>query len=235
MEFILNYYRNPIFSILVLISLVLIVALLQLIFASVKESKTNKNIKKYLDNFKGFEPKYLENLTLSEKTNLANGFYKALMYLECKQVLLNIVKDCPDNKDLLYLLAICDLRLGLLNDAKNTLLKILKSRARDEHSLLCLAYIHFKLNEMNDCCECYKSLCILGDYEKELKFLKNYKDFNTNYEDSVIKIDEKIIKKDNIKQFFLCNNCSYNSVFYTPFCSQCFKCNTMQANLRIKI
>lgn len=234
MDLILSYYRNPIFGILVLISLVLIIALAQIIFASLKENQTNKNIKKYLANFNAIEPKYLSSLSFDERLNLANGFFKASMFLECKYVLINLLNEFANDKDLLYLLSVCDLRLGLLNDAKQNLLKILKSRARDELALLCLGYIHFKLNEINECKEVYKCLCVLGDYEKDLEFINNYKSLNTK-SFKEIKIDDETINPNNISQFYLCKNCSSQSIFYTPFCSQCFKCDTMQANLRIRI
>lgn len=234
MDLILSYYRNPIFGILVLISLVLIIALSQIIFASLKESQTNKNIKKYLANFNALEPKYLSNLSFDERLNLANGFFKASMFLECKQVLINLLNEFSNDKDLLYLLAQCDLRLGLLNDAKQDLLKILKNRARDEAALLSLAYIHFKLNEINDCIEVYKCLCVLNDYEKDLEFIKNYKN-SPNFSYKQIKVDDKIIDASSINQFYLCKYCSSHSLFYTPFCSQCFRCDCLQANIRIKI
>lgn len=235
MELILSYYKNPIFSILVLISLVLIIALAELIFSSLKENKTNKNIKKYLEKLQSNEKKYLEKLSLEENINLANVFFKASMFLECKQILIFVLNEKPNNKDLLSLLAQCNLRLGLLNDAKEILLTILKFRARDEKSLLCLAYIYFKLNQFKECEQVYESLCVLGDYEKDLEFIKNYNIKNINLKDRVIKVDDEIVVKDNVYQFFLCKNCSANSLFYTPFCPKCFRCNTMQENLRIKL
>lgn len=233
MDLILSYYRNPIFGILVLISLIIVVVLASMILASYKENKTNKNIKKYLANFNAYELNYLNNLSEEEKINLANGFYKASLYLECKQVLMNCIN--AHNRNLLYLLAMSNLRLGLLNDAKELLLQILSKRARDEEALLALAYVYFKLNLMNDCKDVYKSLNVLNDYQKDLDFIMNFDNTNPNYSYKEIKIDEKTINKDNITQFYLCNNCSSHSLFYTPFCSQCFRCNTMQTNIRIKI
>lgn len=235
MDLILSYYKNPIFGILVLISLVLIIALAELIFSNLKENKTNKNIKKYLENLKNKEDGFLKKLNLEENINLANTFFKASMFLECKQILIFILKEIPNNKDLLYLLAQCNLKLGLLNDAKEILLTILKSRARDEKSLLCLAYVYFKFNDFENCKEVYKSLCILGNYEKDLKFIENYQTKIVNLNDKIIKINDEVVIKENIQQFFLCKNCSANSLFYTPFCHKCFRCDTMQVNLRIKL
>lgn len=212
MDLILSYYRNPIFGVLVLISLVLIVAVLQLILSSLKENKTNKNIKKYLANFNGVRAEYLNNLNLDEKVNLANCFFKAKMFLDCKQVVLNVLKNHPDNKDLLYLLAECELRLGLLNNAKDILLKILKIRARDEKSLLFLGYIYFMLNEMTNCIEVYKCLNALKNYEEDLSFIKNYSGFDSkNY---AVKLDDELVDDKLVTRFYLCKNCSNYSLFY---------------------
>ncbi|MBZ7986496.1 tetratricopeptide repeat protein [Campylobacter canadensis] len=232
MELILDYYRNPIFSIILLFCVVIIISIWFMVFTAIKDNRVSKNIEKYISTFDE-NSDYLLSLSQEKIEDIINSYFKANMFFECKNLIIYNIKNHISKKyNYLYTLAYCNTKLGLINEAKDNLLELLQIVARDEKALRLLAYIYYKLNDLDKTKEVFKCLNELCNVENELIFLNKNKDINKDNTFN-IKINNEEIANYSIE--YVCKKCSCTHIFYTEFCSNCFNCACLEQNIRIKL
>lgn len=232
MELILDYYRNPIFSIILLFCVVITISIWFMVFTAIKNNRVSKNIEKYISTFDE-NSDYLLSLSQDKIESIINSYFKANMFFECKNLIIyNIKNNISKKYNYLYTLAFCNVKLGLINEAKDNLLELLQIVARDEKALFLLAYVYYKINDINKVKDVFKCLSELCDVSEQIEFLNTNKHISKDNIFS-IKINNKEITNYSIE--FVCKKCSYTHIFYTEFCSNCFNCACLEKNIRIKL
>ena len=178
MDNILPAYNDPLFSILVIIVLVLIVAISSLVMGRVKETKKRKTLKDFLSGFNKnkhfseieempFEPSLVEPLRLLAHSFATQGDYQKAINLNL--YLIENISNFFEKKRILEQLGHTYLRAGFLKRSESIFLEILHKHPRDINALYKLGIVYELLRQYDKALETIKPLKILKEDTNSLE------------------------------------------------------------------
>ena len=180
MEQILPSYRDPLFSILLIITLILFTALITYIWGIYAQNIRDKNLKGFLEKFDStntIDEDWIFNLNMIKPLEiLAKVYQERGEYNRSIDIYLYLIKN-SDTKiskiDFLHSLGEVYLRAGFLQRAKNIFLEILKESPRSPDTLYSLLIVYEILHLYDKALEVITPLKILNqDVEIVEEFLK---------------------------------------------------------------
>ena len=178
MDNILPAYDDPLFSILIIILLVLIVAIGAFVMGNLKEERKRQSLQEFLSRFstKDCQLDVVEmpfsNSLISPLTLLANAFKNQGEYQKAINLNLYLIKNISnfyDKETILSELGQTYLKAGFLKRAESIYLEILHKHARNSEALYHLGLIYERLNEYEKALETFQPLKILGEETQELE------------------------------------------------------------------
>jgi len=178
MEHILPSYKDPLFSILLIIVLSLIIALATYGWKLYKEQKEAGNLLKFLDKFESsectldttnmpFEEHMFKPLSL-----LAKAFESAGEYPKAITIYLYLIKNMPSEAaktELMERLGSIYLHAGFLERARSIFMEILRKKPRNPKVLYELAVVYEMLQEFNKAKEVIEPLAQLDEQTHPLE------------------------------------------------------------------
>jgi tetratricopeptide (TPR) repeat protein len=200
MENFLPAYRDPLFSILLILSIALIISVATYGWGVYKRQKEQANLLKFLDKFESnecsldtqevpFEEHILKPLLL-----LAKAFDSSGEYQKAINIYIYLIKNITNSQtksQILEMLGSTYLHAGFLQRAESIYLEILKTKPRNKKVLYELGVVYEMMHEYEKAKEVISPLEILGDDTKELS---NYIELLSITNDTKIPIEEKTIK-----------------------------------------
>ncbi|MBN2825360.1 MAG: hypothetical protein JXQ76_08555, partial [Campylobacterales bacterium] len=176
-------FKDPLFSILVIITLMLITALITYAWGIYVQKRKKESLAAFLEKFDGMET-ILDNHVIHFKSNmikpmqiLAKAFENSGEYHKAIDIYLYLIKNAdalPSKKELLEKLGELYLRAGFLERSKGIFLEILKEYPRSRNALHHLAIVYELLHQFEKAQEVLEPLEILGE---ETGALRAYLDF----------------------------------------------------------
>ncbi len=196
MDNIVLEYRDPLFGLIILVSLVFIVSFITYYYGSYKERNARKDYRKLSRRFelgKLKEDDYVHlyktyNLPFDSILLLASSFLHKGDYTKAINVYLTLLEHVTDRvkkEELLELLGITYFKSGFLQRSKDLFLRILKFSPRNKHALTYLLIIYEKLKE----------------YEKAKEVALCLEELNKNMSKDKIYLDTLGIINDPIYSF----------------------------------
>jgi len=175
---ILPAYDDPLFSILIIIVLILIVAFSSLIIGQYKEKTQKNSLKKFLGEFNQknsmleieempFEKALIEPLRLLAEAFQNQGQYQKAINLNL--YLIDNISNFFEKEKILEQLGQTYMKAGFLKRAKSIYLQILKKHPRNKEALYYLGIVYELLNEYDEALTTLQPLEILGEDVKQLK------------------------------------------------------------------
>lgn len=198
MDNILPAYDDPLFSILIIIVLILIVAFSSLVIGTYKEKNKKNSLKKFLGDFHQnssvleikelpFEKALIEPLYL-----LAQAFNNQGQYEKAININLYLIDNIPnffEKEKILEQLGQTYLKAGFLKRSKSIYLEILKKHPRNKSALYDLGIVHELLHEFDEALSTLKPLEILGE---NVEALKTHIELSKLLENNQISTQEKV-------------------------------------------
>jgi lipopolysaccharide biosynthesis regulator YciM len=175
---ILPAYDDPLFSILIIVLLVLIVAVSSFVMGSVKEERKRKSLKRFIDKFSKknsvleIEEMPFETTLIKPLSLLAHAFSNQGEYQKAINLNLYLIKHISNFKDkekILEQLGQTYLKAGFLKRSESIFLEILHKHARNIHALYHLGIVYELLNEYHKALETIPPLSILGEDTEALE------------------------------------------------------------------
>jgi len=197
---ILPAYNDPLFSILVIIILILIVAITSYVMGNLKEKNERRTLKHFLQGFTRkemtleieempFEPTLIKPLSLLSQAFTNQGEYQKSINLSI--YLTEHIEDFCDKEKILEQLGETYLKAGFLKRAELIFLEILHQHPRNINTLYNLGIVYELLQEYDKAFETLTPLNILGEQTKNLEaHLK----LNKLLEDKLLTQQEKVQK-----------------------------------------
>jgi len=168
-------YSNPLFSIIIFLSIVAITIMITNFLGSLKEKNRIKHLKEFIDKFEFLNDKEIKNVlkdqvSINALFLLAMAFEKEGNYEKSLNIYLAILENVTKNEkfDVLQKVAKVYFKAGFLHKARVSLLEILRSKPRNKEALKLLLIVDDKLknyDEMENIVEIFEELEI--DVEKE--------------------------------------------------------------------
>ncbi|NEW61131.1 hypothetical protein GSY74_07540 [Sulfurovum sp. bin170] len=205
MDKILPAYNDPLFSILIIVLLILVVAIVSFVMGNYKEERQRKTLKSFLGKIKTdectldieklpFEEALITPLSLLAHTFSTQGEYQKSIGIYL--YLINNISPFPKKEYLLEGLGKTYLKAGFLKRSESIFLEILRKHARNREALYHLEVVYELLNKHDKAGQTLKPLEILGENSNSLKahlklsnLLKNQE---INREDKVKKLKQLI-------------------------------------------
>lgn len=178
MDNILPAYDDPLFSILVIVVLVLIVALSAYVMGNIKEERKHKSLKRFLNRFNtqecllDIEEMPFEKTLIKPLALLAYAFKNQGEYQKAINLNLYLIENIPkfiDKEEILEQLGQTYLKAGFLKRAESIFLEILHKHARNKAALYHLGIVYEMLREYDKALETIEPLTILGDKTQTLE------------------------------------------------------------------
>jgi len=175
---ILPAYDDPLFSLLVIILLVLIVAVSSFVMGSVKEERKRKSLERFLDKFTTkscileIEEMPFENTLIKPLTLLAHAFSNQGEYqksINLNLYLIEHISNFKDKEKILEQLGQTYLKAGFLKRSESIFLEILHKHARNKNALYHLGIVYELLNEYEKALETIQPLKILEEETEALE------------------------------------------------------------------
>lgn len=206
MDNILPAYDDPLFSILIIIVLILIVAFSSLIIGTYKEKNKKNSLKKFLGDFNPnpsaleieelpFEKALIEPLYLLAQTFNHQGQYEKAININL--YLINNIPNFFDKEKILEQLGQTYLKAGFLKRAKSIYLEILKKHPRNKSALYHLGIVHEMLHEFDAALTTLKPLEILGE---NVEALRVHIELSKLLENRHISTQDKVLKLTHLLQ-----------------------------------
>jgi tetratricopeptide (TPR) repeat protein len=175
---ILPAYDDPLFSILIIITLVLIVAISSMVVGNYKERTKKESLEKFLGGFNKsnallaieempFEKALIEPLTLLAEAFKHQGEYQKAINLNL--YLINNIPNFFEKEKILEQLGTTYLKAGFLKRSKSIFLEILKKHPRNTTALYHLGIVYELLHEFDNALETIEPLKILGEQTQSLE------------------------------------------------------------------
>jgi tetratricopeptide (TPR) repeat protein len=220
---ILPAYNDPLFSILIIVLLILIIAIASFFMGNYKEDKERKNLKKFLGKINTDECSLdidklpFEEALITPLSLLAETFSRQGEYQKSIGIYLYLIEHIPlfsQKEHLLEGLGITYLKAGFLKRSESLFLEILRKHARNREALYHIEVVYELLYEYDKAAQTLKPLRILGEnptiLKSHLELSSLLKNRNINIEDRVEKL--KLFAKDSsysyrrvIKELFRVN------------------------------
>ena len=201
MDNILPAYDDPLFSILIIVILILIVAVSSYLMGNFKEERKEKSLKHFLNRFNTEEcPLEIEEMpfetTLIKPLKLlAFAFKNQGEYQKAINLNLYLIENIPsfqDKKEILAQLGQTYLKAGFLKRAEAIFLQILHKHARNKEALYYLGVVYELLHEYDKTLETLIPLKLLGEeteyLEAHLKLNKLLKNKSLNQQQKVAEL-----------------------------------------------
>jgi len=198
---ILPAYDDPLFSILIIVILILIVAVSSYVMGNIKEERKEKSLKHFLNRFNTEEcPLEIEEMpfetTLIKPLKLlAFAFKNQGEYQKAINLNLYLIENIPsfqDKKEILAQLGQTYLKAGFLKRAEAIFLQILHKHARNKEALYYLGVVYELLHEYDKALETLIPLKLLGEeteyLEAHLKLNKLLKNKSLNQQQKVVEL-----------------------------------------------
>ena len=198
MDNILPAYNDPLFSILVIVVLVLIVAVSSYVMGTIKEEQKEKSLKNFLNRFNTEEcPLEIEEipfeLTLVKPLKLlAFAFKNQGEYQKSINLNLYLIENIPnfqDKKEILEKLGQTYLKAGFLKRSEAVFLQILHKHTRNKEALYHLGIVYELLHEYDKALETLIPLKLLGE---ETKYLEAHLKLNKLLNNTTLNHEQKI-------------------------------------------
>ena len=223
MDKILPAYNDPLFSILIIVLLILVVAVASFFMGNYKEERERKSLKRFLGKINTdectldidklpFEEALIKPLSLLADTFSTQGEYQKSIGIYL--YLIEHISSFQKKEHLLENLGITYLKAGFLKRSESLFLEILKKHARNREALYHIEVVYELLYEYDKAEQTLKPLKILGENPS---LLKAHLELSSLLKDKSITIEERIKKlrlfaKDSsysyrrvIKEFFRIN------------------------------
>ncbi len=191
MDNILPAYDDPLFSILIIVVLILIVAIASFVLGNIKEERKRKSLNHFLNRFNtkecqlNVEEMPFDKALIKPLTILAHAFKNQGEYQKAINLNLYLIDNIPkfiEKEMILEQLGQTYLKAGFLKRAESIFLQILSKHARNKEALYHLGVVYELLQENNKAIETIQPLKILGENTEALeahlilnKFLVNKK------------------------------------------------------------
>ena len=200
MDNILPAYNDPLFSILVIIILVLIVAVTSFVMGNIKEKKKHKTLNSFLKGFNTkesvleieempFEPTLIKPLSLLAEAFSNQGEYQKSINLNL--YLIEHIDVFFDKEKILEQLGSTYLKAGFLKRAESIFLQILHKHPRNIKTLYNLGIVYELLQEHD---KALNTLIPLNILEEETKSLEAHIRLNKLLDNKQLSPEEKVNK-----------------------------------------
>jgi len=175
---ILPAYDDPLFSILIIVVLVFIVAIASFVLGNIKEERKRKSLKRFLNRFNtkdcllDVEKMPFDKALIKPLTLLAYAFTNQGEYQKAISLYLYLIENIPafvDKEMILEQLGQTYLKAGFLKRAEAIFLQILHKHARNKEALYHLGVVYELLQEHDKAIETIQPLKILGENTKALE------------------------------------------------------------------
>lgn len=201
MDFPLLSYRDPLFSIMMLVAIVFIVSYANYLWSKYKKKSEKKELDKFLDSFQSVknEKDYAKLLgenpeAISSLMLLASIYYKSGNHEEAIAIyliLLEYIKEKDKKIEVLSMLGKTYYKAGFLHRSRDILKESLRLKPRNQEVLKVLLVILERLKEYSNGFGVLESLEELGEsVEKEKNFLKVFLIIEDAKMQDSIKIDK---------------------------------------------
>ena len=201
MEQILPSYRDPLFSILLIITLILLTSLITYIWGIYAQNIKDENLKGFLEKFNSsnsidedwiFNPNMIRPLEILAKVHQERGEYNRSI-----DIYLYLIKHSNSKIskiDFLHSLGEVYLYAGFLERAKNIFLEILKDTPRKPNTLYNLLIVYEMLHQYDKALEVVTPLRVLNqDVDRVEEFLKfQTLIYNKNIDNKIDKLKDMI-------------------------------------------
>lgn len=220
MDNILPAYNDPLFSILVIVILILIVAISSYIMGNLKEELKEKSLKHFLNRFNNscstleieemnFEKNLIKPLKLLAFSFKNQGDYQKSINLNL--YLIENIPDFQDKKEILAQLGETYLKAGFLKRAETIFLEILHKYPRDKETLYHLGVVYELLYEYDKALETLTPLKLLGE---STEYLEAHLKLNILLSSKKLSRKDKVIKLEELLED---NRYSYRAIMKALF------------------
>lgn len=178
MDNILPAYDDPLFSILIIVVLVLIIAIGSFVLGNLKEERKRKSLEQFLHRFSTkecaleIEEMPFETTLIKPLSLLAHAFKNQGEYQKAINLNLYLIENIPqffEKEHILEELGQTYLKAGFLKRSESIFLEILHKHARNKKALYHLGIVYELLNEYDKALETIVPLKILGEETKTLE------------------------------------------------------------------
>jgi lipopolysaccharide biosynthesis regulator YciM len=175
---ILPAYNDPLFSILIIVALVLIVAISSFVMGNIKQERKEKSLERFLNRFNSkeslleIEDMPFASTLIKPLSLLAFAFKNQGEYQKSINLYLYLIENIPkfeDKEEILEQLGQTYLKAGFLKRAEAIFVQILHKHARNQETLYHLGIVYELLYEYDKAQEIILPLNILGQNTKSLE------------------------------------------------------------------
>jgi len=227
LDSILPSYRDPLFSLLIIIVLSLVIALVTYAWGIYRQQKDKSTLHNFLDKFNTKECSLdtdsmpYDNAMFQPLTLLANAFKNSGEYHKSINIYIYLIKNTTnhiDNIELMERLGETYLKAGFLERARAIYSEILHKQPRNAKVLYELGVVYEILRKYNKAREVIEPLQILG---KDTKEFQNFLEFEEIASDKNIVLNQKIELLNNLL--------TREPALYRPILSLFFRLNIEKA------
>ena len=178
MDNILPAYDDPLFSILIIVVLIFIVAIASFVLGNIKEERKRKSLHRFLNRFNtkecllDVEELPFDKALIKPLTILAHAFKNQGEYQKAINLNLYLIENIPkfiEKEMILEQLGQTYLKAGFLKRAESIFLQILSKHARNKEALYHLGVVYELLQEHDKAIETIQPLKILGEKTQTLE------------------------------------------------------------------
>ncbi|MEA3492549.1 MAG: tetratricopeptide repeat protein [Campylobacterota bacterium] len=227
MDSILLSYRDPLFSILLIITLSLMIAVLTYIWGIYRQEKEKSTLQKFLEKFESAECAFdtktmpFDVAMYRPLALLAKAFENSGEYHKSINIYLYLIKHTQnpvDKGDLMERLGQTYLHAGFLERARTIFAEVLHKRPRNSAVLYQLGIVYEMMQQYDKALEVIEPLQLMGEETRELeKFLHFEK----------VAVDKSILPEQKIDMFIVLLN--EEPTLYRPILSLLFRLDTDKA------
>jgi len=197
---ILPAYDDPLFSILIIVVLIFIVAIASFVLGNIKEERKRKSLKHFLNRFNtkdcllDVEEMPFDKALIKPLTLLAHAFKNQGEYQKAINLNLYLIENIPkfiDKEIILEQLGQTYLKAGFLKHSESIFLQILHKHARNKEALYHLGMVYELLQEHDKAIETIQPLNILGEKTQTLE---------AHLELNRLLIDKRLSNKEKVEE-----------------------------------
>lgn len=198
MDNLISFYKDPLFSIIIIISIIILVAIADYTRNRFKLKEKKDTLKALADNFNYYEfDKHISqaleisNAPMQTLTFIANVYIANGNFDEAVKIYLTMLdksKDLKSKMEIFELLGIAYYKAGFMQKAKNIFIEILKNNPRNTKVLSLLMQTYEVLGEYKNA---YDVISCIEELEGDKKELKNYISMLILINDNLLSISQR--------------------------------------------